>query len=300
MPINWAAVASGAGAVKDIGSTFGSLGSLFGKSNTAKGLRDQFAYNMALQKQAQSWNEKVMKNRYQWQSDDLDAAGINKLYGLGSAPSPVSGTTGVGLPDYTTGKNGRLQKAAQLLDMAQNWSAKKAEIENIKQQTKTEWYNTQLKAYESINKEYETLLNKKELDNWDKKRKLELQEMKSRIEANIAKAGEARSAEALNTENVKSAKQTRDIYKKIKEPEIEEANNKLEWRKKHPKLRNMETGAIELKNTLGAIMTGVGIAGGGAALARKGAAAAVGGATSQKTAKQKLVEASIKRSTKRR
>lgn len=259
MTIDWKNVKDGAQA---IASLFGAGASLVNGANSAKGLRDQYAYNKALMKEQYAYNVNMYKHRYQWQIEDLEKAGINKLYGLGEAPTTQVGGSSVGLPDYSKAKSSKAQRIVELLGMAQNWSAKKAQIENIKQQTETEYYNTQLKMYESVDKEYQSLLSKKELDGWEQKRKLELQKIKSEIENNLAGADEARSGSTLNRTNARRVNQDIEHNAIINKPEEEQAKDQEEWLKKNPKLKRVITYGKELKEVLG-ILGGAAVGGAG-------------------------------------
>lgn len=248
----------------------GGIRGLFGSGASARAIRDQAAYQKALQIQAQQYNTWMMRHRYQLQREDLEKAGINPLYGLGSAPSPVSGTGSVGMPDYVGEKNGRTQNAIALLGVAQDWSAKQAQIKNVEQQTKTEEQNTLLKTYEALTKEQEKI--EKELNNkyLDEKNRLELEklrqeikESKSRITYNLSMASAASSSIELNRAQAGSARASK--AKLEAETAGIQANNNItipkneaygRFLKKHPGFAGTVKGAQDMLGVLTAIGAG--------------------------------------------
>lgn len=140
-----------------LGSIASGIKSFFGKSgnNSAKAAAQQYQYNLALQKQAQEWNEYMYKNRYTFQRQDLENAGINPLFGMGQAPSVTSGTNSVGMADYVGEQNNKFNQMMSLLDFGQNLSARRAQTKLTEQQVLTEEQNTLLRSAEVIGKELE-------------------------------------------------------------------------------------------------------------------------------------------------
>lgn len=173
----------------------GIIGSLTNKGSAAKAAAEQYKYNLDLQKQAQEWQEYAAKNKWQWETESKEAAGINKLYGLGSATVPSSGVASTGQADYVGEQNNRVQQRLQGIQLGQDFAAKKAEIKLKEQETQTEYYNTQLKALEKIEQNIKNLYQQGELDYQKKRQVAELEEIRSRITKNIADAGRA-NAEA--------------------------------------------------------------------------------------------------------
>lgn len=200
-----AAGSAGGGWGAAIGGALGLASSFFGNSgkNSARAAAEQYQYNLALQRDAQRFNEYMYRNRYQMQREDLEKAGINALYGLGTAPSVTSGTNSIGMPDYVGEKNNKVQNFLTGIDLASNLTARRVQNDKIKQETLTEYQNTELKKLERINSSLEALYRKKELDNYDKKLKAELQNMYSQTVKNIAEAGEAGARTKNINENTK-------------------------------------------------------------------------------------------------
>ena len=176
-------------ALSGIGATM----SLFGggsSSSARKAAEQQFQHNLALQKQAQEWNEYMYKNRYTFQRQDLENAGINPLFGMGQAPSVTSGTNSVGMADYVGEQKNKFEQAMEIINFKQNNSAKKAQIRLTEEQANTQIQETNLKALEVIGKRLE-------IENMPKKLRLELEEAQSRIVNNIAKANESYASTRL-------------------------------------------------------------------------------------------------------
>lgn len=195
------AAMAGAGIASNLISSFTS-----GKAS-ARAAQQQYQYNLALQKQQQQWNEYMYKNRYQFERADKEAAGLNMLYGLSSAPTVTSGTNSVGMPDMVGEKNGKMQQILTGLQIGGELSARKAEIENVKQQTYTEQQNTLLRQHQAIGQQLDNLYKQKELTNYDKKLIMELKEAQSRISKNMAETASAYSNAELSrakSENVRS------------------------------------------------------------------------------------------------
>lgn len=195
--VNWRAGATGAASGAAAGSAAGPWGAvaggviggamgLFSNSNSAAdAAREQYKYNLKLQKQAQQWNEHMYQHRYQWQVDDLEKAGINKLYGLGTAPSMTSSASSVNAPEYVNENKAKMENALGMLNFGADLSAKRASTKLIEQQTKTEYYNTQLKLLETTTQELNNIYKKKELNWYDKKMKIELENTKSNTLKNL-------------------------------------------------------------------------------------------------------------------
>lgn len=229
----------------------GLIGKIGSSKNSARAAEQQYKYNLALQQQAQQWNEYMYKNRYQFQVQDLEAAGINKLYGLGSAPSITSGQGSVGMPDAVNETNGRLQQFLTGVSLAQDWSAKKVQMDKTRQETETEKFNTQLKSLEVIGKNIDNMYAKKNLSAFDKRLKAELEEARSRIIANISGAEQSRAGAVKNMAEAGTA---RKMQGKITEEtqSIKNANVisglTAEYYKKHPILAGIAIGGRELKD----------------------------------------------------
>lgn len=226
------------------------IGSLFGRSGkaSAKAAQQQYQYNLALQKQAQEWNEYMYKHRYQFQVDDLEAAGINKLYGLGTAPSVTSGLNSTGMADYVGEQNNKAQQFLSALDLGQNLSARRAQEKLIEQQTNTERVNTNLKIIEQEGKILDNQYKRLENENLPKKQRAEIENTIANTKKNITSAK-------------KDIEETQSIQlKNAKDERIQR------WHEQHPGWSNLITGVGELSNS---IMTGLAIGGGGAAVASK-------------------------------
>lgn len=216
------------GSIANLGS------SIFGGSNAARAAKEQYEYNRQLQQQAQEWQEYAAKNKWQWETESKENAGINKLYGLGSASVPTATSGSTGQADYVGEQNNKANQVLQGIQLGQDFAAKKAQIKLQQQQTKTEEVNTNLKAIEKINAELETIYRKKELSYQDKKLKAELEETKSRIAKNIADT--SKSYEEAGTARAKTA-QENEITEGIRR------TNK--WHKDNPTASGFAIGAKE-------------------------------------------------------
>lgn len=175
---------------------------LFKKEKSAsQAAREQYNYNLALQKDQQEYNTYAYQHRYQWEADDKAAAGINKLYGMNGASAPTSGLASVNQPDYVGERNAKQNMIVQGLQIGQQSSAIAADNELKYSQARTERVRTIGEMYETINRKLETLYRKKELDNYDKKLKSELEKQKAETSAAFASAiknmADAGSAQAL-------------------------------------------------------------------------------------------------------
>ena len=149
----------------------------------AKGVAQQYKYNLALQKQAQNYDTSMYNQRYQMQVEDLKKAGINPLYGLGTAPAITAGANSVGAPTTGGGMNPlgsgladlagennskrmfKLEKVKAVADMIQKYhqnSALAAETKLNEQKTKTEEWETLFKKEQQETQKVETAIKKLE------------------------------------------------------------------------------------------------------------------------------------------
>lgn len=233
---------------------------LFGdKYSAAQAAYDQYNYNLKLQQQAQGWNEYMYKNRYQFQVDDLKKAGINPMYGLGSAPSVSSGTNSIGMPEYVQEAAQKEQKRQNFINNGMNiltflrdYSAVNAENKLKTAQTNTENYNTQLKALETIGTQLNNLYKQKELNTYDKRFITELREAQSRITSNLGMATQANA-------NAMSARETASFMQQKTKTEIEatkaageavkKARRENKWHEEHPVLSEMGLTGDNLYNS---------------------------------------------------
>lgn len=213
-------------------SGIGSLTNLFGGGSAKRAAQEQFNNQMALQQQAQQWAEYMYRNRYQMQREDLEAAGINPLFGMGSAPSTALGAGSAGMPEYVQEKQNKQQNILQGIQLGQEYSAKKAQIKNLEQQTKTEEWTTQLEALNTIGKHIENLQAKKELDNYDKKILKELRQMEASIAETISRT-------KLNNENTRYQRTAREGV----EAQNQITKREAKWIKDHPMMSGFAIGA---------------------------------------------------------
>lgn len=215
------------------------IGGLFNSgSQSARAAALQYQYNLSLQREAQKFNEYMYRNRYQMQVEDLEKAGINKLYGLGSAPTTSSVGGSVGMPDMVTEKNNRMQNFLTGIDLASNLTARQVQNEKIQQETKTEKVNTEIKKLEEINQELENIYSKKKINWFDKRQAAELEEIKSKITKNIEEAGEAR-------ERAQNARENNNLIRantKETENKAEINGREAQWIKDHPVLSGFGIG----------------------------------------------------------
>lgn len=226
--INWSEIKDKLTSLNQIGGIM----SLFGGGSAKKAAEMQFQNQMALQQQAQQWSEYMYKNRYQMQRADLEKAGINPLYGLGSAPSVALGGGSAGMPDMVGEKQAKQQAILQGIQLGQEFTSRRVQNKNIEQQTKTEVFNTQLRGLEAIGQQIKNLYGQKELDWYDKKMITDLKEAGSRISSNLAIAGQA----------IASTEKT-NVEKGI-------TGRRLKWIEDHPVLSGLAIGGQELEPIL--------------------------------------------------
>ena len=208
-----------------IGATMGLFG--FGSSNSAKAAQKQYEYNMALQQQAQQWNEYMYKNRYKFQMQDLKNAGINPLFGMGQAPSVTSGTNSVGMPDAVGEQYNKFQQIMSILDFGQNLSAKKAQTKLLENQANTEAINTNLKSLEVIEKNINNIKGQKDLKYYDREKLAYLKNLESQTYKNLQEAqNNIADTKLINTTERGTAREV-----KLQE----------EWDNKHRILKNIAT-----------------------------------------------------------
>lgn len=166
---------------------------LFGSSSSAKAAQTQYKNNLKLQQQAQAWNEFMYKNRYQMQVEDLEKAGINRLYGLGTAPAVTSGLNSVGLPDTVGEQNNKANQLLNGIALTQNLSAKRAEIKNTEQKTRTEQFNTQLRQMEVLDKRIDNFEKQKRLTTLDERMMNEMKQQRLDLIKTMAETNDLRA-----------------------------------------------------------------------------------------------------------
>lgn len=221
-----------------IGAGGNILSSFMGGSSSAKAARKQYEYNLALQKQAQQWQEYFYKNRIGWNVEALEANGINKLYGLGNAPMGAAGTNSVGMPDMVNEKNNRIRAILDGISVASQVSAQVVANRKAEQETKTEVFNTELKQLETINKNLDNLYKKKELSYYDKRLQQELQEQKTRIFNNMAQTNES-YARAGNVKQL--TEESKERTKGISNENVV-SGAVANWYKEHPVMAGLAIG----------------------------------------------------------
>lgn len=222
----------------------------------------QYEYNLALQQQQQQWNEYMYKHRYQFQRQDLEEAGINPLYGLGTAPAVTSGLNSVGMEDDNQNKQNAVQNSLNLIGQAQEWSAKQVAMKKMEQETKSEEVNTGLMQMEKVSKrldqEYKTLQNKNlSTENKYQTQKIiaELKKTKSEITRNIAESSKAYAdankadAEASSareyTQNLRAERANIKGARGKIEAESEMTERYNQWERQHPNIYGMgQTGKM--------------------------------------------------------
>lgn len=194
---DWNAIAEQTGTQGTVGRL--SMG-LFDSAEKASAR--QYQYNLALQKQAQQWNEYMYKNRFKFQRQDLENAGINPLFGMGQAPSVTSGTNSVGMPDMVGEQNNKFNQMMSLLDFGQNLSAKRAQTKLIERQAQTEEQNTLLRTAEVLEKQ----INNKFLP---EQRKAELKKMQADTLEALARTNESYASAGLK--NAQTARENLEL-----------------------------------------------------------------------------------------
>lgn len=229
-----------------------------GSSASARALEEQYQYNLALQREAQRWNEYAYKHRYQWQVEDYKEAGINKLYGLGTAPAITTGMNSVDAPQYVAEQKNRQEAIQAGLEFGMNWTALQTKMAKEQAETDNEIQQTELVKLEQVNQEINNMRNQKELDKWDEQYLIKLEQQKAEIQENLAKAEEHR-ANALNareqagTEKSKrkaleSQAEYTDEQTKFTKAQGEATARKNAWHQKHPMLSDMAVGGEEMSS----------------------------------------------------
>lgn len=221
-----------------------------GSSASARALEEQYQYNLALQREAQKWNEYAYKHRYQWQVEDYKEAGINKLYGLGTAPAITTGMNSVEAPQYVAEQKNRQEAIQAGLEYGMNWTALQTKMAKEQAETENEIQQTELLKLEQVDKEINVLRNQKELSKWDEQYLIKLEQQKAEIQNNLASA-EKQRAEALNareqarTENSKRKNLEADTEFKKQNTAYTARINK--WYEENPEIGNGIIGANESK-----------------------------------------------------
>lgn len=230
----------------------------------------QYNYNLSLQKQAQNYETDMYKQRYQMQVQDLKKAGINPMYGLGTAPALASSGGSVGLPNSgaPTANGGmsplgsgladlagetnskrlfklnKLKTAAEIGNLFFNNSALKAQAEKSKAEALTEGQKVLNMQTERIGKQIDNLRNLIETENLPKKLELEIKQMIVNLEETKAKIEENKSQTALNystQNNVQSDTAKKNAEKNAIINNNQAATDVEEYFKKHPVLKNIRT-----------------------------------------------------------
>ncbi len=233
------------------GGAANALSPLIGQLFSERNMKLQFKYNKQLAQFQNDLNVNNYKNRFQWAAEDAEKAGINRLYGLGQGSVSGAGLATVSQPD-SAGMMGALQNANpikagfEVADWIRNFNLKKAQEKQVNQQTKTEEFNTQLRAYEAINQQIQNLKAQKELKWYDKVVLTELEQQRSAISANFAKIVETQE----RTFNIKEDTEAKKQETKVKAEAAEAANRVNKWHKDHPFLSGTAIMFSEMKDAM--------------------------------------------------
>lgn len=170
-------------------------------SSAQQAAKQQYEYNLALQKEAQNYNTYAFQHRYQWEAADKEAAGLSQLYGLSSPSSPTSTSASVGMPEYVNEQSIKQEMALKGIQLGQSGAAVLADVNLKNQETQNKKLEANFTAMETVNSYLRALYTKKEVNAYDKKLIAELGKIKSEITSNISTAiknnAEAGSAIAL-------------------------------------------------------------------------------------------------------
>lgn len=245
------------GITQGIGSL---VGGIMQSGNARKAAKEQYKYNLALQQQAQQWNEYMYKHRYQMEVTDKEAAGLNMLYGLSNAPSVTSGSNSVGMPEYVAEANGKLQNALTGVQLAQDWSAKKADIKLKETQQESERINQELTEIQKLT-EQEKYLERRTKNKWlpkqlENQNKYELNQIKALKRQIInSEIEEAKTKAEIGYTNIQS--QTALENKNKISEETKEIERKNKWHEKHPIMSDLGQTGTEMRDAINDIKTGV-------------------------------------------
>lgn len=243
-----------------------------GRTQGASSAR-QYQYNLALQQQQQQWNEYMYKHRYQFQREDLENAGINPLYGLGTAPSVTSGLNSVGMEDDNQAKQNAVQNSLNLVGQAQEWTAKQVAMKKMEQETKSEEVNTGLLQMDKIGKQLEQHQLKLQNEHLSRENKYQEQQIIANLKktysdistntaisanqyANANKATAEASSARQYTKNLKAEEKNTKADRGRIEAQSEQAQRLNQWERKHPNIYTLgQTGKMMYE--LGSIGTNI-------------------------------------------
>lgn len=124
--------------ISSIGSILGGIGSLFGSYGSNSNYEEQ----LALQKDAQNFYERMSNTAHQREVQDLISAGLNPILSATGGSGAQSGSVSMGTVANTPKQN-RVERALQLLNNT-------AQVDFIKAQTQNMRQNTQLQENQTF------------------------------------------------------------------------------------------------------------------------------------------------------
>lgn len=180
----------------------GSLMSLFGNRG-GDGAEENYAYNLALQKQQQNWLEHMSSTAHQREKADLLAAGFNPLMALNNgASTPNGGLNSLGSDISSAKKAEQANKINAVLGLANAATQQQAvsSASNLQNaQAINQLQDAGLKATQNLKEIIETKIRNKDLDNYEKKFTTEIERIMAQTGLYSAQSNQAASATELNS-----------------------------------------------------------------------------------------------------
>lgn len=128
--INWGAIASGAGgAIGGIGSL---VGGILGSNSAKDAAASSGKWGLISQQMQQAWEEKKLKNAYQWTVQDMHAAGLNPALAYQNGANQAGGISGINYNSTAQATAGQImaQGISGMGQAAYNYVMDKQKLDN--------------------------------------------------------------------------------------------------------------------------------------------------------------------------